>query len=170
MKFLPLILVLILALTACTPAPTEAVTTASVFDLVQFVQSFVLGSTMLATIVAMLVNIFKPFIPDGYADTAAVLATFALALIATLLKIFNPDLTLGALDELFRRIVESSPAWLVPLTMLVAWLAKKVHQTFLRGIPFVGRSNSKPNILSKGARLYNDRFAASRIYTNDPPY
>src|SRR5262245_23771259 len=91
----------------------------NILELVAFLKSFTLTSVALGTFVAMLVNILKPLIPDGYADTAATMVTFVLLAIVAGLKIANPDLQLAGLEELFNSIIESSVIWLVPLTYVV---------------------------------------------------
>src|SRR5258706_16215650 len=47
----------------------------ALLDLFQFLQAFLTTSVTLGLTVAVLVNLFKPWIPDGYADTAAFLTT-----------------------------------------------------------------------------------------------
>jgi len=139
---------------ALGPTPQEDVGT-GLFALAEFLRNFVLSSVTLATLTAMIVNVIKPLIPIGYADTAAVLVGFVIVVIVAALKIFNPSLDLAGIDALFKSIIDSSVVWLLPLTMLVAWLAKVIHKTFLKGLPLIGRSNEKPNIFSPNAARYH---------------
>lgn len=127
--------------------------TLNVLELFKFVQDFAVGSISLGIVVAIIINLLKSKIPDGYADTASTIVSIVLLSLIFIAKALYPNITLLGLENLFSKLTEYSPLWIPALAWLIRFVSGEAHEV-LRGIPFIGTSHYKPPIGSSRARFF----------------
>lgn len=156
--FAPFPLVLLVSIVALTLLPGLAlhqevspVLAINVLEIFKFTQDFLTGSVFLGIVVAIIVNLFKPRLPDGYADTFSTIVTIVLLSLIFIAKAFYPNLTLAGLEQLFNQLSNYSPLWVPVLAWIIRYISGEANQ-LLSGIPFIGFSHSYGSIADPDLR------------------
>ena len=140
----PLVLILVLSASmvlSVAPSLSPGLSGVDILASVKFVQDFLIGSVFLGMTVAIIVNLFKPKIPDGYADTFSTIVTIVLLSLIFIAKALFPGITLLGLEKLFEDLTKYSPLWVPVLAWIVRYISGEAHNLFA-GIPIIGYSHS----------------------------